>query len=204
MAEYSNLAWLIWTQKTGGSDDAEPTLSEVQRYVDMFAASEATLDYWGQFKNENDRTPDADFLIPFYDLPLTNNPSVANEKYVDLPTDAVLPLPKGRGINLVTYGSPEQKIQITQKNYLMSWSSDYRAYQGEYFCYQLGTRLYFQGISTEERPEISKVNLILACAGGTSIPKLIEGAVYVKVMAALSQPTLPDNNPDQRNSRASS
>lgn len=197
-SEYSSLAWLIWTKVTGGADDSEPTLSEVQRMVDMVAQEANQFNYWEQYKAELDRNPHAELIVPFPGLALSDNPNNEAEKYLELPTNAILSMPKGREINLVTFGSPEQKIQITNKNVLLSWGPDYRAFQGEYFCYRMQNRIYFQGISSEERPEISSVNLHLVCAGGTTIPKLLEANIFMRVLAMMNRPVLPDNNSDQR------
>jgi len=196
-SQYSSLAWLIWTKVTGGADDSEPTLSEVQRRVDMVAQEANQFNYWEQFKQELDRNPHAELIVPFMELPLSNATS-ASEKYLELPADNILSMAKDRGINLVTYGEPEQKIQITNKNLLLSWGPDYRAFQGEYFCYRMNNRLFVQGISTEERPDINKINLYAACAGGTTIPKLLEASIYMRVLADMNRPVLADNNPDQR------
>lgn len=196
-SEYSSLAWLIWTKVTGGADDSEPTLSEVQRMVDMVAQEANQFNYWEQFKQELDRNPHAELLVPFMNLDLSNAVG-ASEKYLDLPTDNILSMVRDRGINLVTYGEPEQKIIITSKNLLLSWGPDYRAFQGEYFCYRMNNRLFIQGISTEERPDINKINLYAACAGGITIPKLLEANIFMRVLALMNRPVLPDNNADQR------
>lgn len=197
-SQYSSLAWLIWTKVTGGADDSEPTLSEVQRRVDMVAQEANQFSYWEQFKQELDRNPHAELLVPFMELPLSNNPSNAFEKYLELPTDTILSMTKDRGINMLTYGEQEDKIEIVNKNILNSWGPDYRAFQGTYFCYRMSNKLYFQGISREERPDINKVNLVAACAGGTTIPKLLEASIYMRVLADMNRPVLADNNADQR------
>lgn len=186
----------IWLTLTGGATQSEPTLEEVQKLVEYAAGYVVKMDFYEKLKMDNQHEVGSHFIVRY---PLTLVANDAASKKVTLPS-RILDLPRDKGLYMVTYGVPENRVVITTAKAMVGPSS-LRSFAAPYYGVWNSDTLYVYDRCSSKIPKIPSVNIYAAIANETTLPDALNFLIMQEVLKKLGQPRVPDMIDDQNNTR---
>lgn len=116
MTGIDKIAEEAWYLATGGSVDSEPTIQDVQYITEQVYGYVVKMDWYEKYKADNQHESSSCYLLRYPNLVLADYNST--QKVVSLPA-GIVDLPRDRGLDVVTYGSPSKRIEIWSASQLV-------------------------------------------------------------------------------------
>ena len=194
----SKLAEEIWLSITGGATESEPTLSEIQLAVDRAAGYVVRNDFYEKYKLDNQHKVSGRYIVRYRNQSLSNYDAVS--KKLVLPT-GILDFPRDKGLDMVTWGVPEQRIMLCDTSAMVG-PSRLRQFGSPYYAVWNSDGLYVYDRCDTRLPRISAINLYVALANETTLSDAMNFLIFQEVVKQYQPvPRIPDQINDQNNTR---
>jgi hypothetical protein len=194
-----DLSDFIHFTMTGGNEDAEPTLQDVQYMVGIKSQLVTRTDWQDNYKAFGQRDTNQKLIVPFMDLELSDYKKYG--KRVLFPAVA-LNLPMDRGLAFATVGDPEVRLLIERKSDRINFGigATYNSFAYKNVGHWIGDYLEVYSSCRTERTSLKKVNLYTVIANEDTLTGDLNSLIASEVIKELrANPVRPNQADSQTN-----